>query len=63
MKYNSFAELAAAQGIKVNSSVKPSRQIKCRKCGEMMTMLEGTNIYACKCGNTFSTKTNSKDIL
>ena len=44
--YHSFAELAAARGIKVKrAKSEPAR--KCPKCGDTMRQLDGTNVYVC----------------
>lgn len=45
--YKSFAEFAAAQGIKPKAT-KTETERKCPKCGDVMRNVTGTNVYVCE---------------
>ena len=62
MTFNNFEDLAQAFGV----SKKPRKEkpFYCRKCGEVMRHVHGTNVYLCtghlpdgtECGNRVFTK-------
>jgi hypothetical protein len=63
--FNNFTDLGKAFGLKVKS--KKGRPFICRKCGEEMKHVPGTNVYLCEgilpngdaCGNRVLTKVAS----
>ena len=63
--FNNFADLGKAFGVKTKG--KKGRPFICRKCGEEMKHVPGTNVYLCEaflpdgtpCGNRVLTKAAS----